>query len=114
MSERMFVTGFTGVFNTNDNILSAVVNNIKTIAGSAIIPTSANIGCLIKGFSAASSGDFLLKLSDYSTIKATVDDGVYSVDVGLYTDNISVPIDQLTLLTGNNLTLDFNVYYIPL
>jgi len=118
MARNLNVNSINGTYAIGTNLLPIVQSTLSTFLSSAGITGTGLPQIVVLGIHGTSDVDINIKLSDFSQISSipNLTSSAYVFEAGVYSDDIHVGIDILTIsttTTATSATVKLNYYYEP-
>lgn len=115
MARNIYATTLSGSYADGTDLLPLIKAEVASDLASIGVTGEGLPNIYVIGIDGISDVGLCVKLSDVSKIAALPKiSSTYLFELGVYTDNISVPIDKLTLITdapSSTATVRLNAYY---
>lgn len=113
MAQEMSVITFTTSISSDIDLFDVAREAIKTSVIQADLPEIPHFH--VRGFIMEAASTVTLRLSDVSTVTTLSSpiSGKYFIDCNIYNDNLYVPIDKMTVISGSGDVM-VNLYYCPM
>lgn len=119
MARSLQITAIAGTYLDGTNLLPIIQTTIAADLSSIGVTGTGLPQIFVQGIVGTSSAPLTVKLSNYSKIKAlqNLASSLYSIEAGIYNDNIFTTIDKITLSTDTpsaSAAIRLNCYYEPI
>ena len=115
MARNLYSTTISGNYTDGTDLLPIIKTEVASDLASIGVTGAGLPNIYVTGIDGTSDASLSVKLSDISKIAALPKiSSTYLFELGVYTDNISVPIDRLTVVTdtpSGNANIRVNAYY---